>query len=501
MKNATTNLIQRNGNIYFRKRIPKDIKPFIQKPEFYVSLNTKCYTTAINMSSELIYDIETQFHNLRKAMARNLQADVDKILGRTTRAINRVNGKESVLDWTKKTVKYSDGHEVTFEADHGDPVAERETVKIMADEYEYTPKPVHPRTTTSTSVEVTLRGAVDQYLHSKKSAGGIQEKTLDANKASLNTLIEYFGAERPPSEIKYQQAEEIRNALLKLPANRNKKKQYKNKTIQQLIELNCPPQSPRTVKGIIERYSSFFEWLVKSDYVDKNYFHKLRVAIPKRKESELRQRWDDSSLLTLFDSEVYTQHKLTHPYMFWLPLLALYTGSRQNEIAQLYVSDVKEVDGILLIDINEQKKHQKLKNTNSARLIPIHQHLIDLGFINYLNIRKKRNSTLLFDGLLNNLNEAPRDGLGNKAGKWFQRYRKKLNITHVDFHSFRHTVADEFKQKQVNETQAQGILGHISDSETYRRYGKDLNVRVQKETIDILDFSDVIKNITKWRLK
>lgn len=479
-------------------RVPSDIKPLVNKTEFYISLNTKCYATAIIMREQLAYDIQSKFKQLRNAMARDLQADVDKILGRSTKVTNRVNGKRSALELVRKIVKYPDGHEVTFEAEHGDPVAERETVKLMADEYEYTPQLVSPQSTATTFTEVTLREVVDQYLESKKAAGGIQEKTLYANKASLNTLIEYFGADVNPKDIRLQQAEEIRNVLLKLPANRNKKKEYKNKTIKQLSKSSCFPQSPRTVKGIIERYSTFFEWLVQADYADKNYFHKLKVAIPKRKESEQRNRWDDNSLLALFNSEVYAQHKLTHPYMFWLPLLALYTGARQNELAQLYVSDVKETDGILLIDINEQKEFQKLKNVNSARLIPIHQHLIDLGFINYFNAQNKKKSILLFDGLLNNQNEAPRDGLANKAGKWFQRYRQKLNITHVDFHSFRHTVADELKQNGVDETMAMGIIGHKSQSETYGRYGKDLNIHAQKKTIDVLDFFSFIQNIKKW---
>ncbi|PKG37093.1 site-specific integrase, partial [Psychromonas sp. Urea-02u-13] len=171
----------------------------------------------------------------------------------------------------------------------------------------------------------------------------------------------------------------------------------------------------------------------------------------------------------------------------------MYTGGRLNEIAQASVKDIKQIDGIWCISITDEAEHQKLKNANSARIIPIHQHLIDLGFIEYVQSRASK--TLLFDDLLNSKAEVPRDGLGSNVGKWFNRFIKRLEIHNAVFHSFRHTVADEFKQNEVPETQAMDILGHKNQSITYARYAKDLNVATQQKTIQTLDFSNVIQNI------
>ena len=44
------------------------------------------------------------------------------------------------------------------------------------------------------------------------------------------------------------------------------------------------------------------------------------------------------------------------------------------------------------------------------------------------------------------------------------------------FHSLRHTFANELKQSGVNEQVASELLGHASQSITYGRYGKKIEV-------------------------
>jgi len=187
---------------------------------------------------------------------------------------------------------------------------------------------------------------------------------------------------------------------------------------------------------------------------------------------------------------------MTHKYQYWIPLLGLYTGARLNELAQLEISDINKIDEIWCICISANGNGQKLKNVNAERIIPIHQHLIDLSFINY--VQSRVSEVRLFSGLLTTKGDMPRDGFGSNVGKWFNRAIKRLGIDNAVFHSFRHTVADEFKQNNVPETQAMEVLGHKSQSITYARYGKDLNLKTQKETIDNLNFSCVLTTVKKW---
>ena len=59
-----------------------------------------------------------------------------------------------------------------------------------------------------------------------------------------------------------------------------------------------------------------------------------------------------------------------------------------------------------------------------------------------------------------------------------------------DFHSFRHTFANYFKQlNDVQEFRVSELLGHKGSSTiTYSRYGKESSLTAKKELIESLQF-------------
>lgn len=79
--------------------------------------------------------------------------------------------------------------------------------------------------------------------------------------------------------------------------------------------------------------------------------------------------------------------KQQEPHRRWITLLGLFTGARANEICQLYADDVQQVDGIWCLDIRSGRPDQKLKTANSARLVPLHRHLLERGFIEFVKGR------------------------------------------------------------------------------------------------------------------
>ena len=61
----------------------------------------------------------------------------------------------------------------------------------------------------------------------------------------------------------------------------------------------------------------------------------------------------------------------------WVPILAIYTGARVGELAQLRRQDVRQEDGHWIIELRPEARTIK---TNEARKVVIHPHLIELGF-------------------------------------------------------------------------------------------------------------------------
>ena len=75
---------------------------------------------------------------------------------------------------------------------------------------------------------------------------------------------------------------------------------------------------------------------------------------------------------------------------FWFPIVALFTGARRTEIAQLKLGDIRQASGIHFIDFNDEGNDQNLKNLSSARSVPIHRKLIEIGFLDYVDRRSSK---------------------------------------------------------------------------------------------------------------
>ncbi len=62
----------------------------------------------------------------------------------------------------------------------------------------------------------------------------------------------------------------------------------------------------------------------------------------------------------------------------WIPWLCAYSGARVGEIAQLRGCDIVEVDDVWVMRITPEAGSTK---SGSARLVPIHQHLVEQGLL------------------------------------------------------------------------------------------------------------------------
>lgn len=176
----------------------------------------------------------------------------------------------------------------------------------------------------------------------------------------------------------------------------------------------------------------------------------------------------------LFQSEVYTQRKFPkgggREAAYWLPLLALFTGARVEELAQLMVADVRHDDTLgHYLSITDDAAHAQLKNAASRRRIPLHPQLLDCGFLDY--VARARRPGLLFPELRAN----GRGKLGGYFSTWFSIYlRNKVGITDSRkvFHSFRHTFKDACRAVGIEEEAHDALSGHTQQRAS-RRYGNE----------------------------
>lgn len=149
----------------------------------------------------------------------------------------------------------------------------------------------------------------------------------------------------------------------------------------------------------------------------------------------------------------------------WASLVSVVTGARSAEVCHLTKRDIVTLDnGLVCIDINEDGDGKSVKNKHSVRLVPLTDgaYGFDLAsFLSWVNTQS---------------DEGPLFGMTPSAySSWFNSrvLTEALgDAENVSLHSLRHWLATRMKERGVNLVDAQGILGHSSQSITYDLYGK-----------------------------
>lgn len=206
--------------------------------------------------------------------------------------------------------------------------------------------------------------------------------------------------------------------------------------------------------------------------MDGNPADNVRTQINTQTKS--RVAFSAADLQRIFKSAIYTNDYKPQSggqeACFWLPLLALYTGARVEELAQLLVADVRFIAELgHYLNISDEAEHAKLKNTASRRRVPIHPVLVACGFIDY--VQQMKPNQLLFPHLKTN----PRGKLGGYFSNFFSIYlRQRVGITDKRkvFHSFRHTFKDTCRRVGIEEAVHDALTGHTGNSVS-RKYGNE----------------------------
>lgn len=273
---------------------------------------------------------------------------------------------------------------------------------------------------------------------------------------------------------------DFRSKLMRLPANQYKI--YPGKTISEILALpDVTPMSVKSANKYISRLGSLLSYCVKGGILMVNYAQGMLIP-EKRRSDEERKAYTIEELKLILGCLPRDQEK---PERYWIPVVAMYSGLRLDEICQMYVADVQQIDDVWCFSVNDDQD-KKVKTLSSKRVIPIHPKLLKCGFLKYIE-RLRANG---IPRLWMNLNWREADGYSNAFGKWYQKFNRSQVTTDKAkvFHSLRHTVTDTMKQAGIQEVVISEIMGHANDSMTMSRYGKRYQPKVLLEALMHLDY-------------
>ncbi len=335
----------------------------------------------------------------------------------------------------------------------------------------------------------TLSQAVEAYFTEQAKIANWTPGTVQKRRAGLAIAVEWFGANCEMNQIGKQQAAELKNAILTLPANRSKAAATQGLTLREAIDVKDIPRiSNATVNSYLSTYKNFWAWAEAHGCATEALFQGLTIG-KKGGQAKERKAYTQDALskaykaLTEPESKFY--RKESHR---WATLIAMFSGARLNEVCQLELSDIRQEKGIWLFDITEDGENKKrLKSDAAHRSVPIHSKLIELGLMEFISNRGLVDQNRLFPDYTYSL----KHGYGDKLSKWFNRtFTTSLGIksdAHV-FHGLRHTFATRLARADVATERIQFIIGHERQGVTHRVYLKD-GYSLRQSKFDVEQFS------------
>lgn len=226
-------------------------------------------------------------------------------------------------------------------------------------------------------------------------------------------------------------------------------------------------KSRKTVKeGYAAALKSFFGWARRNKKLPTNPAADLFVEPTAQAPRKKRGFNDAEASLILAATLAPVSHLMTPENAGarrWVPWLCAYTGARVNEMTQLRESDVFSVLGLPCIRITPEAG--SVKDTKT-RIVPLHPHLIEDGFLKYVGSRPK--GAPLFYSLERQRKEDRVNptyvSVGNKVAEWV----RGLGVDDANVapnHGWRHRFKTVSRRAKMDRFIVHAIQGYAIETE------------------------------------
>lgn len=471
-----TTYLHRVGSTYrFRRVVPLDLRPYFltasgaQRVEFNESLRTKDRREAERRCRERAVETDRLLEHARRLAGQpqpTMQAMTEGELW-AMEAASAANA-EAHREWERREASRQKLIEIAaggsdnaakalrdlLDDQHFESSAERtqrqgRTQQAWAEgEAEYLEQWANTRSIAVEPAYPTLMGLFDAYLE----AAQIEAATVKRWRPVIAHLIKFIGHD-DASKLTTENVRAWKEALLKE------------------CDGGKPARAPKTVRETyLAALKTVLNEAVQSGRLSENVALNVKVRVPR--QVRLREpSFSSEEVKTILRGTLASRpDRLTEKHALarrWVPWLCAYTGARVNEITQLRAEDVQEIDGIWAIRITPDAGGVK---TKEARLVPLHSHLIEQGFLKVAESQKV--GPLFYE---------PKAGRGGsaanphykKVGERLAQWVRALGVTDPNVqpnHAWRHLFTSNARLANLDPEAREAIPGH-APATTGRAYG------------------------------
>jgi integrase len=337
-----------------------------------------------------------------------------------------------------------------------------------------------------------------------KAEKAMPATTLKSVETAVNLFIQSVG-DKPMREVTAQDFINFKDLALKTPVRymsrfngRFRKLHDRDITAREAADENAKRKEPFPtlgIKAVRETYltltRTFLSWAVENRHLRKDDFS----VTARGDEAPRRPQYPFSpaDLRKFFNAPQYLKHAEPVPkfrgrsgvirdlrhHLFWLPLLAAFTGARIDELCALRATQVAMHEKIWCFEFTSRirgKKNQPARRASRGspastapdgpaphfksqqRVLAIHPELLRMGILDHAKKVREAGEEMLFPTLTLSSDKSwsanASKTLNRMINKIFDRERGLV------FHSFRHAYKNALREADINQETQDLMMGH-----------------------------------------
>lgn len=332
---------------------------------------------------------------------------------------------------------------------------------------------------------ITLKTAFENFTANTSVSQKWSSSTMDLVNIVGNILFKFFHPNKDITTISRDDLLKFRNTLSLIPTKLNQKAKYKDKSLEQIIRIgkNDAKLSQVTIQKYMIRVVQFFKYCYNSDYISKSIINDLNVKVeinPMERKVLPYSKEEANAIFKIVQNFKETNkspsNRISANDLYYITMIAAYSGMRINEIVQLRARDIMQHNNILCFSINRDDG-KSTKNINSIRLVPVHSKLIELGLMEFVKQRANANKSIF--------------KVSNKDFSEIFRSQIQRKLISSDkqktFYSFRHYFIDTLVQQEVEPNIIAQIVGHEKQYKILLgTYATNINASVLKAKVKMV---------------